>query len=315
MPNRSKTLGMLTLFTIPKPFAGHIGIIQRNAIRSWTLLCPQCEIILFGDDEGTAEIAAEFEVHHVSDVGRNEYGTPLVNDLFEQAQRLATHDVLCYVNADIILMGDFMRAVEQVARCRRRFLMVGQRWDVELENPLDFGPHWEERLRNRVTQNGWLHSLMGIDYFVFHCGLGGEIPAFAIGRPAWDNWFVYQARVRRVPVINATQVVMAVHQNHDYSHHPEGEEGVWEGPEAERNQQLAGEFASTFSPGDATQLLTPDRLKWAFDRGHLWRHLDTLPILHPSLRIPAHLLLKIIRISRALRARLGPVRFERLSGE
>ncbi len=29
---------MLTLFTIPKPFAGHIGLIQRNAIASWTLL-------------------------------------------------------------------------------------------------------------------------------------------------------------------------------------------------------------------------------------------------------------------------------------
>ena len=26
---------MLTIFTIPKPFIGHIGVIQRNAIMSW----------------------------------------------------------------------------------------------------------------------------------------------------------------------------------------------------------------------------------------------------------------------------------------
>src|SRR5260370_906360 len=49
---------MLTLYTIPKAFDEHIGIIQRNAIRSWTLLRPPCEVILFGDDAGTAEVAA-----------------------------------------------------------------------------------------------------------------------------------------------------------------------------------------------------------------------------------------------------------------
>ena len=28
---------MLTIFTTPKPFRGHIGIIQRNALKSWTI--------------------------------------------------------------------------------------------------------------------------------------------------------------------------------------------------------------------------------------------------------------------------------------
>lgn len=31
---------MITLFTTAKPFRGHDGIIQRNALRSWTLLRP-----------------------------------------------------------------------------------------------------------------------------------------------------------------------------------------------------------------------------------------------------------------------------------
>jgi hypothetical protein len=46
---------MLTIFAIPKPFRGHIGVIQRNAICSWLELRQACEIILLGDDEGTAE--------------------------------------------------------------------------------------------------------------------------------------------------------------------------------------------------------------------------------------------------------------------
>gem|GEM_PF-7001836 len=48
---------MLTLFTTAKPFEGHSGVIQRNTLKSWKLLHPDIEIILFGDDAGGAEIA------------------------------------------------------------------------------------------------------------------------------------------------------------------------------------------------------------------------------------------------------------------
>ena len=50
---------MLTLFTTAKAFAGHNEIIQRNALKSWTLLHPDIEIILFGKDEGAAELSRE----------------------------------------------------------------------------------------------------------------------------------------------------------------------------------------------------------------------------------------------------------------
>jgi hypothetical protein len=50
---------MLTLFTTAKPFEGHSGVIQRNALKSWKLLHPDIEIILFGDDAGGAELARE----------------------------------------------------------------------------------------------------------------------------------------------------------------------------------------------------------------------------------------------------------------
>jgi hypothetical protein len=66
---------MLSILAFPKPFRGHIATIQRNAIGSWTRLRPQCEIFLFGDDEGTAEVAKEFSVCHVPEMARNEYGT------------------------------------------------------------------------------------------------------------------------------------------------------------------------------------------------------------------------------------------------
>lgn len=64
---------MLTIFSCPKPFRGHINIIQRNAIRSWTLLQARPEIILIGNEEGTAEVCKEFGLRHIPDVERNEY--------------------------------------------------------------------------------------------------------------------------------------------------------------------------------------------------------------------------------------------------
>ncbi len=263
--------GTLTLFAVPKPFRGHIAVIQRNAIRSWTLLRPACEVLLFGSEEGTAEVAAEFGVRHVPDVARNDFGTPLVNDLFAQAQRLATHDLLCYVNADILLMSDFLAAVRRIPF--RRFLMVGRRWDVDLAEPWDFRPpDWERRLREHVHRHGNLHPPAGIDYFVFTSGLWGDIPPFAIGRTIWDNWLIYGARARGVAVVDATQVVMAVHQNHDYAHIPDGVEGARKGPEAQRNRALAGDHGPIFTLTDATWLLTPRWLVPALTRKHrLWQ--------------------------------------------
>ena len=62
---------MLTIFAIPKAFKGHVDIIQRNALKSWTLLQPQCEIILCGDDPGVAEVAGDFGAEHLPDIERN----------------------------------------------------------------------------------------------------------------------------------------------------------------------------------------------------------------------------------------------------
>ena len=65
---------MITLFTCPKPFRGHIGIIQRNAIKSWTLLKPKPEIILIGDEEGILEVCKELDLIHIPTIEKNEFG-------------------------------------------------------------------------------------------------------------------------------------------------------------------------------------------------------------------------------------------------
>jgi hypothetical protein len=285
---------MITLFTIPKPFHGHIALIQRNAIQSWTRLRPACKIILFGKDKGTAEIARELEIRHIAEVSYNEFGTPLVNSLFMAAERVVTSDFLCYINTDIILMSDFMKAVRQVVSLKRRFLMVGQRWDVNMNKQWKFEQtDWEERLRAYVGEHGKLHSPTGIDYFVFPRGLWQELPPFALGRTVWDNWLIYRARSLGVPVIDATKYITAVHQNHDYTHLPTGKTGTWKGPEAKRNIEIADGYHHVFTLNDATHVLTSSGLTLNLSRTRLRRQLDTLPIFFPYLS-PLSKLAKII---------------------
>lgn len=248
---------MLTFFSAPKPFHGHIGVIQRNALQSWVQLSPPCEIILFGDEEGIDEAAARFSVQHVPGVLRNQYGTPLLNSLFEKAQATASYGLMCYINTDIILMGDFIRTVEHLHRLKGSFLMVGRRLDINLEQSLNFEkPNWEEDFRTYVRQYGKPRPPNWIDYFVFPRGFYNDIPPFAIGRPAFDNWLLWKARSLGAPLVDASEAIMAVHQNHDYSHHPQKQKGVWEGLEAQRNRKLMGGWHHCFTLADATHRLT-----------------------------------------------------------
>ena len=115
---------MVTMFSTPKPFVGHIDVIQRNAIESWQRLHPDIEILLIGDDKGAAEVCQEFGIRHVKDVRRNRNGTKYLASIYDRAQEIAGHDLLCHVNCDILLMSDFRLAVESMRQGAQSFLAL-----------------------------------------------------------------------------------------------------------------------------------------------------------------------------------------------
>lgn len=248
---------MITLFTTTKPFKDHSGIIQRNALKSWKLLSPQVEIIVFGNEDGVADVCAELSLRHVPHVERNEFGLKRIDYYFDRAQEVARHDVLCYVNCDILLTQDFLTAVERVNSWRSRFLMVGRRWDMEVREVIDFSEAtWQEKVwrsalaANRQRDEKW------IDYFAFPRGLFyKKVPPFVIGRTCWDNWLVWFAANSGASVVDASRVVRAIHQNHDYGYHPRGKEGVWNDEQARQNFELAGGWSHLWFISDAAWVL------------------------------------------------------------
>lgn len=249
---------MLTIFSIPKAFKGHIGVIQRNAIKSWTMLQPRPEIILLGKDEGTAEIAREFAVQHIPEVATSEFGTPLLSDLFRKAEAAAHFPTLCYVNADIILQSSFLRAVDLVQKQLPKSLLVSKRINLDVPELLAFDPGWEEAIKHRARIAGADEHYSGIDVFVFPKGIYPAIPDFAIGRLWFDHWLIKAVRLQNLPVIDASRISPLLHQNHDYNHVPGGADQVWRGKEAERNLQLYGGVQHAYTLLDVTHELLPD---------------------------------------------------------
>ena len=208
----------LTLFTCPKAFTGPVGRIQRNALANWRVLGSDLEIMLMGDDPGVAEAAKEFGCRHISAIARNSYGTPLLNDIFRQGAEAATAPHLCYINADILLPPSFVEAVRLVSGRWQSFLLAGRRWDVDITEELDFSGEWAGRLETIRLTRGVLFTPGAIDYFVFPKGQYAEMPGFAVGRFAWDGWIIRRSAVAGFPVVDATEFLPVLHQNHDYTH-------------------------------------------------------------------------------------------------
>ncbi|MFN8435197.1 MAG: hypothetical protein U0V18_14325 [Anaerolineales bacterium] len=253
-------MSLITLFSAPKPFTNpHIAMIQRNAIKSWTLL-PDVEVILLGEEQGLAEAAHELGVKHIPHVERNENGVPLISSMFKLARENSNSDLLCIINADMVLMPDFVEAARRSRMLRDKYVLLSQRWDLDVTAPLDFSGDWSRGLRSMVNGQGQLHRPAGSDFFLFPRSCYTDIPNFTIGRAGWDNWMIYKARKENWAVIDCTPSVMIVHQNHDYSHLP-GAKPHYDHPETNVNIQLAGGQANVrYTILDATHQLVGDTL-------------------------------------------------------
>jgi hypothetical protein len=269
---------VVTAFAIPRAFDGEAALRQRNALRSWRAL--GLEVLLLGDEVGVATEAAAVGATHEPTLARTELGTPLVSAAFERAAQLATTPFLLYANADVVFAGNPVTAARRIGL--DRFVALGHRLDLDLDRELAFDAGWAEELALEARDRGRVDSPFAIDWFLFPRDLRFSMPPFAVGRPGWDNWLIAQARALGVPVVDAGAAVTAVHQRHGYAHVPAGRAGTWDGPEGDRNRELAG-GAERLCILDATHVLTDRGLVRAVAGPYLRRRLFRFARRHPPL--------------------------------
>jgi len=250
----------ITIFTAPKAFSDpHINIIQRNAIESWKDLGPRAEVFLVGNEDGMKETAVELGVRQLPDVVRNEMGTPIVSSIFSLARKAASHEIMIYLNADIMLLPEVLGVIDSVQKLEKDFLLVGRRWDLDLKQGIDFTADWLEEIERQLGEIGKLHSMAAMDYFIFPRHLFHNIPNFAIGRAGWDNWMILHAIQQPWPVIDITPSNRVIHQNHDYRHLPNGVMH-YDLEESSRNVILAGGMRTTHDLLDVPLIFKEGRI-------------------------------------------------------
>ncbi len=291
---------ILTLFTAPKPFTNpHIATIQRNAIASWKELGERVRVIVMGSDAGITEAAAELGVLHIPDVRCNASGTPLISSLFELARQASDTPLYMIINTDIILFPDILTSIEKTIKQTDRFLMVGQRWDLDIRELVDFSGDWQSELKTRLHNSGRLHPRGGSDYFIFPKECYQSIPDFAIGRAGWDNWMIYEARRQGWKSIDATADIQIIHQDHDYSHLPNGQPH-YRLPETFENVRLAGGARTIFTLIDTDTVLAGGEVKKAeWDGKKFWREVEIFPLIRLKSYALAQLMYILLHPQRA----------------
>jgi hypothetical protein len=142
--------------------------------------------------------------------------------------------------------------------------MIGRRWDTNINEPWNFSqPDWETHLRSLALLKGKKNGPSWIDYFCFSRNLFyGKMPPFLIGRHGWDPWLPWFAYNSKVPLIDASRMVIAVHQNHDYSYLKQGAAVAHSKEEASYNWNLGNGTAwHYYTVNAATEVLSRGRLQ------------------------------------------------------
>jgi hypothetical protein len=251
----------VTMVTTFRPFTDDAArIIQRSAVRSWIVAgCEQ--IVAIGDEPGVEALAKEWGLTHVPPVRRaSELSLacphPMMRDIFDIGVSESQHDLVCFINSDIIVQPDFITTLTDISAKYDDPFVTGVRCDIELKKEAatdeDFGRLWADADKV-LNQHG------GTDFFAFSIALARRIrdgmPDYVWGATAWDNWLQVTALKLAHPPIDATNVLPTLHPRHNYATLLRGSPGcrrVSGHPAVQHNRRLyrqGGRRGSVKSPG------------------------------------------------------------------
>jgi hypothetical protein len=208
---------MITIFTTAQPFRGRNAIAQRNALRSWQVLHSDVQIMLFGDADGSQEVAWELGIHYEEHPHATAGDSVRLDHMFAKAQSAARYTALCYVACDTILLADFCQAFNRVEALYPEFVMVGRSRNIsgfDLQSFEDLG--WECRYRELAQRQTRQRFGENIAFVAFSKGLYlNDVPALPAGTPFAFDWLMRKAITEEVTVVDVSEMVFALRQSCD----------------------------------------------------------------------------------------------------
>ena len=286
---------MITLFSTHKNFTGIFDIIQTNALNNWRSISPDIQIIIIGNSKGSKEIASSINADYVPEVKCSPEGTPLLEDLFRIAQSRARNPIMIYVNADIILPKNFLDVVNILSMQSKKFMAVGHRWDLDVVKKINFNDEKECKIFwSYANKKSKKHACTGIDYFIFRKSTFKILPSLAIGRFGWDNWLLWKVRSMRIPLIDLSNEIFAIHQEHSYCYDDfKSKSDILNSDDGKNNQEKTD--GKTLNLLDTNYHLVNGEIEKKRSREYTNRNLGKLPIIFPEVSLPLTIYKKLYR--------------------
>lgn len=210
--------------TTTKPYDDYNRVIQINAISSWLRLNVDKIVIINSSDSDNRKYFNANNVNVVPFKRQSSMGVPYVKDVFESGYGdYKNGDVLCYINADMILHDDFVFSINSIpTETYDNFLIGGRRWSWKDKNAFLSIQSFPMDLEN-VKSNGSLDPSCATDYFVHNKELYENIiPSdMMIARCNWDMWLNATA-MERGKTIDITNTCFAIHPHHGYGNRKMG---------------------------------------------------------------------------------------------
>jgi hypothetical protein len=208
--NANKTL--LTLFTTWKA-SSEKYTCHNNTVNNWNLLKPFVQPIMFTNEADLSCRLAKMG-WKVLPISKEQKGVPVLKQMFLDTISTYNSTFYAYANGDILftdtLLITLMATLNSNINKSQSLMIIGRRTNVD--NVTSTNAENQSTLMETVVSRGSLFTTWGEDYFITMKNFPWkDIPEVIVGRPAYDNWLVLDAR-KRGNVIDATETLLAVHQ-------------------------------------------------------------------------------------------------------
>ncbi|KAK3085398.1 hypothetical protein FSP39_002737 [Pinctada imbricata] len=210
---------ILTLFTTwistPEKYDCH-----NNTLFNWNSLKPLVQPVLFTNDIASKNEALQkgWQVLPLG-VTRTKYEVPVLRYMYMDVMKISSSPLLAYANGDILFTSNLIVTLQSLLNDIKTnnisqtnpLLMIGQRTNVKSVALEEIQTSYKMHLMAKTR--GKLFSAWGEDYFITSRNYPWKtFPDVIIGRLAYDNWMVWNAKRLKFTTIDATKTLLAVHQ-------------------------------------------------------------------------------------------------------
>jgi hypothetical protein len=194
----------ILLFTTIGKIEGENILFTEASFSSWKK--QNLDVVVFGEPSHE-NICKHYGFTLDLNYEKNEFGLPIVRDLFLSSQRYKGYDIYCYTNADIIFNSNLLDSLNAISF--PNFLAVGQRINIFNLPHINYISENQESIDIKISKCKLeLHNPGGIDYFAFTPNFWdlSIMPDFSIARGRFDHWLMGYALTKgNGPVIDITK--------------------------------------------------------------------------------------------------------------